>query len=354
MSRLIIFWPALLAAMSLFLFSCADDQSSKGNMTQNKRVLNVEVLKVFPEPLTREISVTGSILANEEVELRSESPGRLVKLAMEEGTLVRKGELLAKINDGELSATLESLILQDSLLSKEEFRKRKLLEIKAISKEEYDQVKTSLAMLRAEQEAIVARIEKTEIVAPFSGMLGLRNVSEGAIIDAGTVLATMQQIDPVKIEFSIPEKHRIHLKNGTEINFTVTGIDSVFSAQVYAVESRIDPMTRNVTVRARCSNEGRILFPGAFARINIILEQINDALLVPAEAVVQQLNEKRLFIIENGKAVSRVVTTGIRTENRTQITSGIAQSDSVAVTGLLQLRDGAAVKVLNANNPAKQ
>lgn len=339
--------------MLLYLQSCTDDKSAGGNMAQGKRVLNVEVMSVSPEPLTREISVTGSILANEEVELRSESPGRLIKLLMEEGTVVRKGELLAKINDGELSASLESLILQDSLLAKEEFRKRKLLEIKAISNEEYDQVKTSLAMLRSEQEAIIARIEKTKVVAPFTGMLGLRNVSEGAMIDAGTVLATLQQIDPVKIEFSIPEKHRIHLKNGTEINFTITGVDSVFSAKVYAVESRIDPITRNVTVRARCSNEGRVLFPGAFARINIILEQINDAILVPAEAVVQQLNEKRLFVIENGKAVSKVVTTGIRTENNTQITSGISHGDSIAVTGLLQLRDGASVKVLNENNPAK-
>lgn len=353
MSRLRIFRPLMLALISLFFNSCADDQASGGNMAQGKRMLNVEVLRVYPEPLTREISVTGSILANEEVALRSESQGRLVKLQMEEGAMVRKGELLAKINDGELSASLESLVLQDSLLAREEFRKRKLLEIKAISREEYDQVKTSLAMLRAEQEAIIARIEKTEVVAPFSGMLGLRNVSEGAIIDAGTVLASLQQIDPVKIEFSIPEKHRIHLKNGTEINFTITGVDSVFSAQVYAVESRIDPMTRNVTVRARCNNEGRVLFPGAFARINIILEQINDALLVPAEAVVQQLNEKRLFVIENGKAVSKIVTTGIRTESSTQITSGISQGDSVAVTGLLQLRDGASVNVMNASNPAK-
>lgn len=308
--------------------------------------ITAEVMVVKPEMLERKINVTGTILANEEVVLRSETAGRLQKLNFREGSVVHRGTLLAKINDRDLQASLRALQLQDSLLTREEQRKKRLLEIKAISAEEYDQVQTMLQTNRAEQEVVRAQIERTEVIAPFTGVVGLRRVSEGAMMDTNAELATLKQLDPVKIEFAVPERYRAHLKAGTPVSFSVTGVDSVFAAEVYAVEAMIDAGTRTATVRALCPNPDYLLFPGAFARVEIKLESINNALLVPAEAIVQQMTTKNVFVIENGKAVSREVTTDIRTDSRTQIVSGIAPGDSLAVTGLLQLRNGIRVRAI--------
>lgn len=337
---------------SALLFSVAMTScESGGTENQNKGsagggAITAEVIVVKPEMLERKITVTGTILANEEVVLRSETAGRLQKLNFREGSVVQRGTLLAKINDRDLQANLKALHLQDSLLTREEQRKKRLSEIKAISAEEYDQVQTMLQTNRAEQEVVRAQIERTEVIAPFSGVVGLRRVSEGAMMDANAELATLKQLDPVKIEFAVPERHRAHLKAGTQISFSVTGVDSIFTAEVYAVEAMIDPGTRTATVRALCPNPEYLLFPGAFARIEIELESIPNALLVPAEAIVQQMTTKNVFVVENGKAVSKEVTTDIRTDTRTQIVSGIAPGDSLAVTGLLQLRNGMRVKAI--------
>lgn len=305
----------------------------------------VEILVVETEPLEHKISVTGSVLANESVELRSETSGRLVELNFEEGAMVQKGQLLAKINDRDLRAQLRTLVLQDSLLNRELYRKRQLLDLNAISREEYDQVETELASLRAEQEVVQTQIDRTDITAPFSGKVGLRSVSEGAYIEPATFMATLQQINPVKIEFAVPEKYRDHLQPGTAVEFTVTGSDSLFSAEVYAVESRIDPVTRSITARARSQNSEGLLYPGAFASMEIILQKIEDAILVPSEAVNPQIDGHHVYVVKNGLAHLVNVDVGVRTERRTQITSGLSPGDSLATTGLLQLQDSTAVNI---------
>jgi membrane fusion protein (multidrug efflux system) len=342
MNKLQIIVSLFVAGLFTGCGSSGQDSTSETKMPPG---ISAKILVVAPEPLQHKITVTGSVLANESVELRAETSVIITRLNFEEGTFVRKGFLLEKINDRDLQAQLKKLILQDSLMSRDEYRKRKLLEIKAISREEYEMVQTELETVRAEQEVVKTQIERTDVIAPFSGMVGLRQVSEGAYVDASTLIATLQQIDPVRIEFAVPEKYRAHLMSGTAVQFSVTGVDSTFLAEVYAVESRIDPATRSVTARARSQNPGKLLFPGAFARMELILENIPDALLVPAEAVVPEMNRHKVFVVRNGKAEAVEVTTGIRTEHRTQITSGIEAGDSVAVIGLLQLREGSKVNV---------
>lgn len=330
--------------LPLFVACSSSGQEDQSGSTKTPPV-SIEVMVVQPEELEHKIEVTGSVMANESVELKTETSGRVVKLLFEEGERVQKGNLLAKINDRDLQAQLRKLNLQDSLLSREENRKRQLLEIKAISTEEYEQIQTQLETVRADQDVVATEIDRTDVRAPFSGIVGLRYVSEGAYVDPSMVIATMQQVDPIKIEFAVPEKYRTYLKDGTQVKFTVTGVDSTFKATVYAVEARIDPVTRSVTARARCSNPDGVLFPGAFASLELILENIEDALLVPAEAVLPELTGQTVFIIKNGKAESVDVKTGIRTERRTQLTSGVQPGDTLAVTGLLQLRDGSDVNI---------
>ena len=340
-------WPAAgvcLIFLTAALTGCGSETDTQSTAAAPPAI-SVEVLVAQPELLEHNISVTGSVLANEEVELRSETSGRLVELNFEEGTVVQKGALLAKINDRDLQAQYRQLILQDSLLNREVYRLQELLKINAISTEEYERGETELASLRAEQEVLQTSIERTDIRAPFTGRVGLRYVSEGALVQPATLIATLQQIDPIKIEFAVPEKYRSFLKEGTDVQFTVTGIDSVFAAKVYAVEARIDRTTRSITARARCSNSAGLLFPGAFASMEIILEEVEDAILIPSEAISPEIDGHNVFVISNGLAHEVAVETGVRSERRTQIISGISPGDTIATTGLLQLQDSAVVVI---------
>jgi membrane fusion protein (multidrug efflux system) len=337
----------LSIAVIVFLFSSCQTKNKTAVVAapNNMPAISVDAIVVQPRFLERKISITGSILANEEVELRSEVAGKVSGIYFAEGSRVSKGQLLVKINDNDLQAQLKKLALQDTLLSQDEFRKRALLEMNAISKEEYDVTLTQLQSIRAERSYILTQIEKTEIRAPFDGVIGLRSISEGGFVNPTFLIAAMQQVNPIKIEFSIPERYRSFLKNGTEIQYTITGIDEVFKGVVYAVESKIDPVTRTVKARAKSNNTKNNLVPGAFAKVELILEKVNDALVVPAQAIIPQMSGQKVFLIKQGKAKSTPVELGTRMEVDTEIISGIEKGDTLAYTGLLQLRDGAEVNV---------
>ncbi len=331
------------------LASCSSKGKNKasaaGNPSGAASATIVEAVVVKPRPLDRKINVTGTIIANEEIELRSEISGKVTSISFSEGNRVQKGQLLVKIIDSDLQAELKKLVLQDTLISRDEFRKGKLLEMNAISREEYDNVLTQLHTIRAEKHYVLAQIEKTEIRSPFDGMAGLRYVSEGGFVSPTSLIATLQQINPVKVEFSVPERYRNYMQSGTEIYFTTTGSDENFKAIVYAIEAKIDPATRTVKVRARCSNDKNLLTPGAFAKVEIVLERMDSALVVPAQAVIPELNGQKVFLVKNGEAQVSKIEVGIRTDSETEILSGINEGDTLALTGLLQLRPGSKVEV---------
>jgi len=336
---------SIAAIVAIVFFSCGNDAKNAVQSRGSGPALLVDAVVVKPRHLERKINVTGSLLANEEVALKSEISGKVTGIFFEEGSTVQKGQLLIKINDSDLQAQLTRTRLQDSLLTKDENRKKQLLTLKAISQEEYDMVLTELQSVRADQQLLQAQIAKTNVTAPFDGQVGLRYISEGSFTDPSVVLATMQQINPMKIEFSVPEKYRSYLKPGTTISFSVVGIDSLFSANVYAIEARIDQSTRSVKVRARCNNQNQMLYPGAFAHVEIVLEDVENALVIPAEAVVPELKGQKVFVVKNGKVESIQVETGIRNESETEITNGISVGDTLAVTGLLQLRNGSSIEI---------
>jgi membrane fusion protein (multidrug efflux system) len=337
---------ATILLFSIITSSCNSNKKIETTAAQGPPPTTVETIVIQPQALDRKINITGSIIANEEVELRSEATGKVTGIYFTEGSRVSKGQLLVKINDNDLQAQLKKMVLQDTLLSRDEFRKKSLLEMNAISKEEYDNALTQLQSTRAEKSYVLAQIEKTEVRAPFDGMVGLRNISEGGFVNSAFLIATMQQVNPVKIEFSVPERYKEFLKNGTEIQFTITGTTETFKGTVYAVESKIDPVTRTVKVRAKSNNEKNLLVPGAFAKVQLILEKVNNAIVVPAQSVIPEMNGQKVFLIKEGKAKSTPVELGIRTESNTEILSGINAGDTLAVTGLLQLRDGAGVLVV--------
>lgn len=327
--------------------SGGDDPKMKGG--DFKKTIQVDVVIVKPENLENRISLTGTLLANEETELKNEIAGRITGLWIEEGKSVKKGTLLLKINDKDLQAQLKKIRLQIDLASQDLERKKKLLEFKGISQEEIDQAENAFNTLNAEADLVMSQIEKTEVHAPFDGILGLRNVSEGAFIGVSTAIATIQMLNPVKVEFSVPEKYISNLAAGDKIKFTPEGNHRKYEAIIYAVEPRIDIDTRTARVRARCSNDGRLM-PGGFINVELLLNRSDSALLVPAEALVPQLKGQGLYVVRNNKAYLIPVKTGIRNDISVEIVNGLSPGDSVVVAGLLQLKNEAGVMVKKVVN----
>jgi membrane fusion protein (multidrug efflux system) len=321
------------------------NQAGPGAQGKKGGPVSVEIKVVQPELLLNTVSATGTLMANEKAEIRPEISGRIIKILFEEGASVQKNKLLVKMNDSDLQAQLKRNEAQAMLLNSDEFQKRKLLEIKAISQDEYDAAKSLMLVNQADKQLLESQISKTEIYAPFTGKVGLRAVSVGNYVASNTLIATIQQLDPVKIEFDVPEKYSSYIKPGLEINFGIDASDSVFIAKVYAVESAITAETRTLKVRALCSNKDNLLNPGTFARVNMILERFPEAIKIPSEAILTVIDGNSVFICKNGKVVTVPVKTGIRTDYEIQITQGLYAGDSLITTGLLQLTNGAPIMV---------
>jgi membrane fusion protein, multidrug efflux system len=335
-----------LTALSSLIIRCTSPGNKK-EMAQKKdnTPLTVNGIVINPQELDNNIEIIGTILSNEKVELRSETSGRITDIFFKEDGKVKKGDLLVKIFDQELRAQLKKVKIQQGLANMEEERKKKLLQIGGISQEEYDIASNQASSLSADADLIEAQLAKTEIKAPFDGVIGLRYVSEGEYVSPSTLIATLQQIDPVKIEFDIPEKYGVYVNKGSTISFTVTGSDKIYNGTVYAIEPMIDISTRTFKVRARTSNNDHALRPGSFIKVKLLLEKDKNAILVPTEAIVSGVSGQKLFIFSSGFALSKKVATGIRNERTIQITDGLKINDTVITSGIMQLKDSARVKV---------
>jgi membrane fusion protein, multidrug efflux system len=300
---------------------------------------------VTPTQMNELIYSTGSLIPDEEVELSFETSGKIVGIFFSEGTRVKKGDLLAKINDRPLQAQLLKLQAQRKLTEEREFRQRQLLDRDAISRESYDQVATELQSQEADIMLIEARIAETELRAPFNGIVGLRMISEGAFATTQTKIVRLVKISPLKIEFSIPERYAGEMSPGYPISFVVEGIPKTFSAKVYAVEPKVDINTLTIVARALYANTNEELKPGRYAKITALLSQIDNAISVPSEAVIPEMDGEKVFIMKNGKAEQVRITTGLRTESQIQITTGLNFGDTLLTTAILQLRQGMPVQL---------
>lgn len=313
---------------------------AEGSQQQGQSSLRVDGIVVEHGSVQDKIFTTGTILANEEVELRSEVSGKITEIYLQEGRSVTKDQLLIKINDSELQAQLNRAEYRLNLASEREERQRKLLEKGGISQEDYDATLNEVNVLKSEVELIRAQIEKTEIRAPFDGRVGLKYVSDGSYISPSTRIASLQNINPVKVDFSIPERYVNRVEVGDEITFTVQGTEREFAGEIYAIEPKIESQTRTLQIRAESNNDEELLVPGAFADLELILETIDDALMIPTMALVPELQGQKVFLYRNGTVAEQGVGTGIRTEEKVQITSGLQPGDTVLTTGLLQVRAG--------------
>jgi len=312
--------------------------------------LSVEGIVIKTTNFDSKVEITGTLEANESVVLRSEVQGLVTGIYFKEGSTVSKGAVLVKVNDRDIQAQLREAITKQGLSGTNENRAKQLLEKGAISQEEYDTSLADLQSLKAQTQLIRAQLAKTTLVAPFSGKIGLRSISVGEYLTPTTVIANLLSTNPIKINFSIPEKYVGQIKLGSEITFNTDASNKEFKGKVFAIEPGIDQQTRTLQIKALAANASGELLPGSFAKIKLALNTINDAILVPTEAIIPVLKGKVVYVSRNGKAQQVPVEAGTRTTEKIVITSGLKVGDTVLTTGAMSLKPDAAVKVKIVNN----
>jgi membrane fusion protein (multidrug efflux system) len=329
--------------------SSAKAQRARGG----SQVLFASGYVLVPTKMDELVYSTGSIVPDEEVDLAFETSGKIVGIFFKEGTRVKKGELLAKINDKPLQAQLLKLQAQLKLTKEREFRQQQLLDRDAISQESYDQVATELQSLQADIMLIKARIAETELIAPFDGVVGLRMISEGAYASTQTKIVRLVKVSPLKIEFSIPERYSGEVAPGFPITFVIDGEPKSFKAEVYAVDPKVDIDTRTIKVRALYANSNLEIKPGRYTSVRARLSQIENTIAVPTQAIIPEMEGEKVFIYKNGKAQEAKVTLGLRTESHVQIKEGLNFGDTLLTTAILQLRHNIPVQLdtLVTNQP---
>ncbi len=293
--------------------------------------------------LAESLTISGTLRPAEEVEIRPEIAGRMVEMRLEEGRQVQKGELLVKLFDGDLQANLEKLRQQKLIAETSLDRLKKLLAASGTSQNEVDLAQNQLNNIVAEQNLISAQLTRTEVRAPFSGRLGMRSVSPGAYVSPTMSLATLYQTSPLKIDFFVPEKHAAQMREGQTIGFEVEGFSQKFTARVAVIEPKIDESTRSMKIRAVVQNAANGLRPGAFAKIDLKVAE-GRGIVIPTQALLPGLRDKKVIVSRGGKAEMQVVQTGQRTEDFVEISAGLAAGDTVVTTGLLFVRQGTDLK----------
>lgn len=322
----------------------SEKEDSKGKDGKGK-VMTVAGMVAKTETFDNNLSLSGSIEANESVEIRSEVSGIVEGIYFQEGTNVSKGQVLFKVNDSELRAQLRQAQTKQGLASENERRAKLLLQKEAISQEEYDISSADFRSAQSQSQLIQAQIAKTSVRAPFSGKIGLRYISPGTYITPTVLVANLVNISKLKITFSIPEKYATQVQLNTQLTFTVSGSDSKYSAKVYAIEPGVDTNTRTLQIRAIAENKNGTLLPGSYANVELPLDKIKDAIVVPTEAIIPVQNGKKVFISENGKAKEVMVETATRTDASIVVLSGLKAGDTIITAGVMSLKADAAVKV---------
>lgn len=336
-----------LGGMIAFRITKNKAENDKGNDKNGKKPATPVTFHVVKgQDFSNTISLSGSIEANEQIEIRSEVSGIVENIAFTEGSAVSKGQVLFKVNDIELRAQLAQAKTKESLASENERRAKLLLQKEAISQEEYDIASADYRTAKAQTQLIQAQIGKTTVRATFSGKIGLRSISPGTYVTPTTLIAKLVSTNPLKITFSIPEKYATEISKNNTITFTVPNVKETFTAKIYALEPAIEATTRTLQIRALTDNSNGKLLPGTFANIELPLKNIKDAIIIPTEAIVPIQDGKKVFIANHGKAKEVKVETLTRTDKDVVITSGLKIGDTVLTSGVMSLKDEADIKIM--------
>ena len=326
----------------LGLFACKEKTKPTDKFNVNAPV-SVDIAIAAAQVVDKVIEVNGSVVASEFVDIRPESNGRIVFLQIPEGKMVTAGTVLAKLNDADLQAQMQKIKVQLALAIINEQRNYKLLEAKGINQSDYDISLQQVNSLKADIAYTQSLIDKTVIKAPFAGQMGLKQVSLGAYISTATTIVSLQKVDQLKVDFTLPEIYQNYIKVGKKV--TVESISNPgvkMNATIAAIEPQIIATSRNIKVRANL--QGKLL-PGAYTKVFLGENQQKPSILVPSNIIIPDSKVKQLVVVREGKAKFISVETGYRTASAVEITAGVKLGDSLVVAGMLFVRDGSDLKI---------
>ncbi len=351
--KYIVYTLLILGLSGLVAFRILTNSEQGNSDTKiNDSVTTVSGMVVTPEKFEDYLSLSGSLEANEQIDLHSEISGVVESINFEEGQKVKKGQVLFRVNDIELRAQLSQTQTAQKLAGENERRAKLLLDKQAISQQEYEISSADFQSSQAQSQLMAAQLSKTVVRAPFSGTIGLREISKGTYVTPLTAIAKLVNTDQLKITFAIPEKYASQVSIGNTLTFTVSGSDEKHTATIYAIEPEIELATRTLRMRAIAENNDGKLYPGMFSSVRLPLEIVSDALMVPSEALIPIQNGKMIFIAEGGRAKEIVVSTGARTSKSVRVLSGLKPGDTILTYGVMSLKNGTPIKV-NLENEAK-
>lgn len=344
-SRYLCLLTLTILICSFILSGCNSKKDPPKNASAQPTLVDVIVAR--PTALKNFIEVNGTVLANEYVELHPEISGRITYLNVPEGAYIKQGTVIARIYDADLAAQLNKLKVQLDLAQKTEQRLSKLLQIQGLNQADYDAALNQVNSLKADIAYTQAVISKAVIRAPFSGTVGLRQVSPGAYVSPASIIATLQQTNKIKIDFTVPDLYSYLIKKGNTVNVLVNAAQQQYKkAVIIATEPQVNQSTRNIKVRAIL--EGGNTNPGAFVKVTINDNSNKNALMVPTNSIIPGDKTNQLVLVKNGKAFFADVETGIRQQDNVEITKGVNAGDTVVVTGVLFARPNSVVKIKSA------
>jgi membrane fusion protein (multidrug efflux system) len=338
---------AILIASKFVFFGKKDEKAQMAGKSNGPMPVAVNYFVVKPVDISKDVFATGKIGALNQVEILAEVSGKITAIYFKEGETVQKGNLLVKLNDADLQAQFLKTKTQLKLSEQKTARLKKLLAISGVSQEEYEMQENEVASLKADEAYLSAQLAKTNIIAPFSGVIGLKNISEGSFVNSSTPIVSLVQVKPLFVEFSVPEKYAGLIKKGVNINFSGDKENSSksYSASVYAIEPRVEETTKTIKARAMYNGETEF-YPGSFVKVFVNLGEEKNALMVPTQCVIPTLKGQKVYVAKDGVARETQVCIGVRTDEKLQVLEGLSSGDTVITTGLMSLKKDSRIKVL--------
>jgi len=318
------------------------DSKAGGPPAMPATTVSARILR--PQPFSAPLSVNGTLLANQEVELRAETSGRVESIGFAEGKPVKNGQVMVQIDDAEVRANLQRAQARHKLALAQEARIKQQLDAGAASSKDFDQAAAERSQSEADVALLKAQMDNTQVKAPFAGRAGLFSLYRGSFVQPGTRITTLQDLSRMKLEFSVPEQEAWRVRQGMTVHFLATGQSDTLMADIYALEPRLDANTRAMAVRAYVKGAVSLL-PGAFAEVVLKGAGGDSALVVPPSALAMGGVGAMVFLAQEGKAVPRPVQVGGRTPEAVQLLSGVKAGDTVITSGFMALRPGSPVQL---------
>ena len=338
-------WHQRLIFFLLVGWALAACQNNNNNNQDASRQLAAEGYLVAPEVFEQSIRATGDLLAWGEIEVKTPIAGLVHDIRFSEGQVVRKGELLVEMDNRSWQAQKRGLEARLQSARSELERRKGLLAIEGVSREEVERAQAEADLLQAQIEELEVMIDLAHVRAPFDGRLGIRHVSPGAFLSQGETITRLVQTGRLRVHFSVPARYASLVNSNMEVRVESSSGGQERLARVYTTEPVISASARSLLVRAELDNIDQQFFPGDFVQVVLGVERDEEALLIPAEAVISELNSQIVFVARNGQTRRQEIEAGIRTRDRVQVLGGLAPGDTVITTGLMEIRDGIPVVI---------